>query len=307
MPNQPSSQASAHAKDRGGYVPLIGFLRRYGRGDFQRDLVAGLIVAAISVPQAVAYAFLAGLPPQAGLYACLAPMVIYAVLGSSRHLVVGPVAVAALMVAAAIGLHAPNHQDNHLGVATVICLEAGLFLLLLRVTQMGGLVHLLSHPVVTGFVNAAAILIIISQLSALTGIPKDAGGIPVATVWSILTQASAVNIATLVLGAASLALLWLARLHRRTVGGRRTGRRRIASCRTERPRTSRRASGLRRRERSDRSRRPEARPRPETGLASSAGRRDANLCCGKRKSLARAAAAKADSLFVLKPDSSICC
>ena len=156
MPDQPSSQASAHAKDRGGYVPLIGFLRRYGRGDFQRDLVAGLIVAAISVPQAVAYAFLAGLPPQAGLYACLAPMVIYAVLGSSRHLVVGPVAVAALMVAAAIGLHAPNHQDNHLGVATVICLEAGLFLLLLRVTQMGGLVHLLSHPVVTGFVNAAA-------------------------------------------------------------------------------------------------------------------------------------------------------
>ena len=213
MPDQPSSQASAHAKDRGGYVPLIGFLRRYGRGDFQRDLVAGLIVAAISVPQAVAYAFLAGLPPQAGLYACLAPMVIYAVLGSSRHLVVGPVAVAALMVAAAIGLHAPNHQDNHLGVATVICLEAGLFLLLLRVTQMGGLVHLLSHPVVTGFVNAAAILIIISQLSALTGIPKDAGGIPVATVWSILTQASAANIATLVLGAASLALLWLARRH----------------------------------------------------------------------------------------------
>ena len=220
MPDKPASHASAYAKDGGSYAPLIGFLRRYERGDFQRDMVAGLIVAAISVPQAVAYAFLAGLPPQAGLYACLAPMVLYAILGSSRHLVVGPVAVAALMVAAAIGVHAPNYQDNHLGVATVICFEAGLFLLLLRVTQMGGLVHLLSHPVVTGFINAAAILIIVSQLSALTGIPKEAGGLPVAAVWSILTQASAVNVATLVLGVASLALLWLARRYGDRLAGR---------------------------------------------------------------------------------------
>ena len=220
MPNQPSSRASADAGGWGGYAPLVGFLRQYRRGDFQRDLVAGLIVAAISVPQAVAYAFLAGLPPQAGLYACLAPPVLYAILGSSRHLVVGPVAVTALMVAAAIGLHAPNHQDNHLGVATVICLEAGLFLLLLRVTQMGGLVHLLSHPVVTGFINAAAILIIVSQLNALTGIPKETGGIPVAAVWSILTQASALNVPTLVLGVASLALLWLARRYGDRLAGR---------------------------------------------------------------------------------------
>lgn len=211
MPDQPSGQASARAEDWGGHVPLFGFLRRYQRGDFQQDLIAGLVVAVISVPQAVAYAFLAGLPPQAGLYACLAPTVLYAILGSSRHLVVGPVAVAALMTAAAIGLHAPNHQDNHLGVATVICFEAGLFLLLLRVTQMGGLVHLLSHPVVTGFINAAAILIIVSQLSALTGIPKEAGGIPIAAAWSILAQAPEANFATLTLGLASLALLWLAR------------------------------------------------------------------------------------------------
>ena len=220
MAAQPSSHASPSSKGRSGYFPLLGLLRRYQRGDFHQDLVAGLIVAAVSVPQAVAYAFLAGLPPQAGLYACLAPTVLYAVLGSSRHLVVGPVAVAALMTAAAIGLHAPNYQDNHLGVATIICFEAGLFLLLLRVTQMGGLVHLLSHPVVTGFINAAAILIIISQLSALTGIPKEAGGIPIAAAWSILTQASAANFATLILGVASLALLWLARRYGDRLAGR---------------------------------------------------------------------------------------
>ena len=196
-----------------GYAPLIGFLRNYRRGDLHRDLTAGLIVAAICVPQAVAYAFLAGLPPQAGLYACLAPMILYAALGSSRHLVVGPAAVTALMTAAAISLHAPGYEGSHLSVATVICLEAGLFLLVLRVTQMGSLVHLLSHPVITGFVNAAAILIIASQLNAFAGIPKEGHALPVAEVWAILTQLSALNVATLTLGALSLILLWLARCH----------------------------------------------------------------------------------------------
>ena len=195
------------------HAPLIGFLRNYRRGDFQRDLVAGLIVAAICVPQAVAYAFLAGLPPQAGLYACLAPVILYAALGSSRHLVVGPAAVTALMTAAAISLHAPDYQGSHLSVATVICLEAGLFLLVLRVTQMGSLIHLLSHPVITGFVNAAAILIILSQLNAFTGIPKEGDGLPVAELWAILVRLPDLSIATLTLGACSLALLWLARRH----------------------------------------------------------------------------------------------
>ena len=94
-------------------------------------------------------------PPQAGLYACLLPMVLYAVFGSSRHLMVGPVAIAALMVAATIGQHAPRYGDDYLGLSTVLCLQGGIFLWLLRLSQMGGLVNLLSHPVITGFVNAA--------------------------------------------------------------------------------------------------------------------------------------------------------
>ena len=195
------------------YVPLLGVLLRYRRGDLQNDLVAGSIVAVISVPQAVAYAFLAGLPPQAGLYACLLPMVAYSILGSSRHLVVGPVAVAALMVAATIGQYAPNGGDAHLAVASIICLEAGLFLLLLRATQMGGLVHLLSHPVITGFINAAAILIILSQLNAFTGIPRLEGAIPIASAWAVLGDLSALNVPTLALAGGSLALIWLLRDH----------------------------------------------------------------------------------------------
>ena len=220
MQDQESASVNIDLSGWRSHFPLIGFLQQYRRGDFHHDLIAGLIVAAIAVPQAVAYAFLAGLPPQAGLYACLLPMVVYAVLGSSRHLVVGPVAVAALMVAAAIGLHAPDYGDNHLAVATVICLEAGLFLLLLRASQMGGVVHLLSHPVVTGFVNAAAILIIVNQLNAITGIPKEEEGIPIAALWALMTQISNLNLATLLLGASSLALLWLVRRH----GDRLVGR-----------------------------------------------------------------------------------
>ena len=220
MQNLGTASPNINVRGWRGHLPLLGFLQHYGRSDFQHDLIAGLIVAAISVPQAVAYAFLAGLPPQAGLYACLLPMVVYTLLGSSRHLVVGPVAVAALMVAAAIGLHAPDYGDDHLGVATVICLEAGLFLLLLRVTQMGGIVHLLSHPVVTGFVNAAAILIIVSQLNAFTGIPKEQSAIPIAAFWALITQMSALHVATLVLGAASLALLGLSRRYGDRLAGR---------------------------------------------------------------------------------------
>ena len=202
------------------YVPLLGVLVRYQRGDFQFDLVAGLVVAIISVPKSMAYAFLAGLPPQAGLYACLLPMLAYTVLGSSRHLIVGPVAVAALMVAAAIGQHAPYFEGGHMAVTTVICIEAGLFLLLLRVTQMGGVVHLLSYPVITGFINAAAVLIILSQLNGFTGITREEGVIPIAALWGVVTDIGSLNPATLLLAVGSLALLWGARRYGDRLGAR---------------------------------------------------------------------------------------
>ena len=203
------------ALDRGwrGYVPIVAVLARYRPADLNHDLVAGLVVAVISVPKSMAYAFLAGLPPQAGLYACLLPMLAYAVLGSSRHLIVGPVAVAALMVAAAIGQHAPDFEGGPLAVTTVICIEAGIFLLVLRLTQMGGIVHLLSYPVITGFINAAAVLIILSQLSGFTGIYEDKGAIPIAALWSLLANIDSLNPVTLLLAVASLGLIWAARRH----------------------------------------------------------------------------------------------
>ena len=194
------------------YIPILDVITHYRRSDFSHDLLAGLVVGVITIPQAIAYAFLAGLPPQAGLYACLAPMVIYAILGSSRQLVVGPVAVAALMVAAAVGEYAPLYTDAYLGITTVLCLQAGLFLWLLRVWNMGGVVNLLSHPVIVGFVNAAALLIIISQISAFTGIAGGTSTNPFDRVLVLLANADALSATTAAIGLGCFVGLWLVRL-----------------------------------------------------------------------------------------------
>lgn len=189
------------------WIPIIPILQVYRREDFGRDLSAGVIVGMVTVPQAVAYAYLAGLPPQAGLYACLLPMLIYAFLGSSKHLVVGPVAVAALLVAAAIAEHAPNYNDAHLMISSVLCLQVGLILLALRAFRMGGLVNLLSHPVITGFVNAAALLIIISQLPAITGIALDQSRSPLIQFTDWAQNLHQTNTTTLIIGLTALIFL----------------------------------------------------------------------------------------------------
>ena len=120
------------------WIPIFHWLKGYSRSDFSSDFSAGVVVGMVTVPQAVAYAYLAGLPSQAGLYACLLPMLIYACLGSARHLVVGPVAVAALLVAAAIAEHAPDYGNAHLMISSVLCLQVGMILLALNLLRMGG-------------------------------------------------------------------------------------------------------------------------------------------------------------------------
>jgi SulP family sulfate permease len=200
-------------KDWRSFVPIVDVIRDYERADFHHDLVAGLVVGMITVPQAIAYAFLAGLPPEAGLYACLAPMVIYAILGSSRHLVVGPVAVAALMVAAAVGEYAPAHSDAYLGITTVLCMQAGVLLWLLRLSNMGGVVNLLSHPVIVGFVNAAALLIIISQLGPLVGVSTDAGLNPLERLLQLAEKNAEFNLTALTVGLVCGAGMWVIQRH----------------------------------------------------------------------------------------------
>jgi SulP family sulfate permease len=138
-----------HVPNWRSYIPILDVVQNYRRRDFSHDLIAGVVLGFITIPQAVAYAFLAGLPAEAGLYGCIVPMLIYAILGSSRELIVGPVAVAAIMVAEAIRSHAPVYEESYLAISTVIALQAGILLWLLRVTQMGGIVNLLSQPVIS--------------------------------------------------------------------------------------------------------------------------------------------------------------
>ena len=190
------------------YFPIVQALSRYTRRDFSHDLFAGFVLSVIAVPQGIAYAFLAGLPPSAGLYASVLPTVTYAVFGSSRMLAVGPVAVIAIMVAEAVRSHAPAFSDAYLGVTAIVCVEAGLALWFLRVTQLGGIVDLLSHPVISGFINAAALMIILSQLTALTGIHSIDGN-SFAQARNLIAHVGETNLATLGVGLASFALLWL--------------------------------------------------------------------------------------------------
>jgi sulfate permease, SulP family len=193
------------------YIPLLDVLASYRRRYLGDDLVAGVVVGVVTVPQAVAYAFLAGLPAEAGLYACLVPMVLYSVFGSSRDLVVGPVAVAALMVVAAASRHAEPFTQNYMEVSLVLCLQAGIFLWFLRIWQLGGVVNLLSQPVISGFVNAAAILIILTQIPAFTGIPVTLTENAFILMRELSQRIFELNPATALIGVGSLVVLWLVR------------------------------------------------------------------------------------------------
>ena len=155
-------------------VPILDWGRRYDKTAFGNDLVAALIVTIMLIPQSLAYALLAGLPPEAGLYASIAPIILYAIFGTSRALAVGPVAVVSLMTAAAIGDIAEAGTAGYGVAALTLAGLSGVMLLLLGVFKLGFLANFLSHPVIAGFITASGILIAASQLKHVLGI--DAHG-----------------------------------------------------------------------------------------------------------------------------------
>lgn len=188
-------------------VPALGWLRSYSRSDLQADVVAGAITAMLLVPQAMAYAMLAGLPAQIGLYASIAAPIAYALFGSSRMLAVGPVAVAALMVAEALSAPGVQAQGSAITNALVLALECGVILLAMAALRMGATVNFLSHPVLSGFTAGAAVLIVLAQVPALFGIGSITSTTSYETASFIYRQLHAVDPATLLLGTASIFLL----------------------------------------------------------------------------------------------------
>ena len=158
-------------------LPILSSLKSYSKQDLNGDIFAGIITAILLVPQGIAYAMLAGLPAQVGLYASIIPPAIYAFLGSSRTLSVGPVSIAAIMIASALSAPEVAVFGSPVENAIILAAEGGLILLLMALVRMGGLVNFISHPVLTGFTSGAAILIVLSQISHLFGLPKNLCGL----------------------------------------------------------------------------------------------------------------------------------
>jgi SulP family sulfate permease len=186
------------------------WMRNYQKTWLSGDVVAGVIVTVMLIPQSLAYALLAGLPPEVGLYASILPIIAYALLGSSMTLAVGPVAVASLMTASALQPLAVAGSADYMALAMLLSLLSGGMLLLFGALRLGFLAHFLSHPVISGFISGSAILIAVGQVKHLLGV--KAGGTDVLdTVAQLLRAVPHTNGVTLGIGAGSVVFLVLAR------------------------------------------------------------------------------------------------
>lgn len=189
------------------FVPILHWGRRYPRELLRGDLVAGLTVAVMLIPQGMAYANLAGMPPVTGLYAAIVGIVVYAVLGSSGSLAVGPVAITSLLTLSGLQSIVSPDDPSYTAVAAVLALSVGAVLLVAGVLRLGFLVNFLSHPVISGFTSAAAITIGLSQVKDLFGVDIGRPEGVVDTVRALLSELGATNTATLVIGVASIVAL----------------------------------------------------------------------------------------------------
>ena len=191
------------------YLPILDWGRSYSRATLTSDLVAAMIVTIMLIPQSLAYALLAGLPPEIGLYASILPLVAYALFGTSRTLAVGPVAVISLMTAtAASGIAAPGSAD-YIAAALALAVLSGVILALMGLLRLGFLANLLSHPVVSGFITASGLIIAASQLKSILGISASGDTLPELLV-TLVSNLGNFNLPTLIIGAsATVFLFWV--------------------------------------------------------------------------------------------------
>lgn len=189
------------------FVPITHWGPRYDRRDLRSDLAAGLTIGAMLVPQGMAYALLAGLPPEIGLYASIVPVIVYAIFGTSRQLAVGPVAIVSLITASALAPLFEQGTAGYVSAAALLALMVGAVHLVLGYGRLGFIVNFLSHSVLVGFTAAAAIIIGFSQVKHILGISIPRSDAFAETVEEVVRAADGTHATTLVLGAASIALL----------------------------------------------------------------------------------------------------
>ncbi|MFX0540750.1 SulP family inorganic anion transporter [Roseovarius sp. S4756] len=192
------------------YFPILDWGRRYDRATLSDDLVAAVIVTIMLIPQSLAYALLAGMPPEAGLYASIAPILLYAIFGTSRALAVGPVAVVSLMTAAALGQIADQGTMGYAAAALTLAALSGAILLAMGLFRLGFLANFLSHPVIAGFITASGIIIAVSQLRHILGI-EGGGHTLIELVHSLATNLPQTNMITLIIGVSATAFLFWVR------------------------------------------------------------------------------------------------
>ena len=192
-------------------LPIMDWLPKYRRELLGGDINAGIIVTIVLIPQAMAYAMLAGLPPQIGLYSCLLPIILYALFGSSHTLAVGPVGLVSLIVGSAIIEMDLLGQEQALTVAVTLACMSGVILLLMRMLQFGSIINFISHPVLSGFTSAAAVLIILSQLKHLLGLEAPRTIHLPEALTNITSHLSEINLVTTMLGISSVAIMLIMR------------------------------------------------------------------------------------------------
>ncbi len=174
---------------------------------FRADLIAGLTVALVAIPQSLAYAQLAGVPAYFGLYAAFIPTIVGALFGSSRQLSTGPVAMTSLLTAASVAQLAPHGSELFYSYVILLALLSGLFQIAFGMLRMGVMLNFLSHPVLMGFINAAAIIIGLSQLPALVGIPSRQSAHFLVDIWQVINHLDSGHGASVIFGLTALLML----------------------------------------------------------------------------------------------------
>ncbi|MDF9798816.1 SulP family sulfate permease [Catalinimonas alkaloidigena] len=188
-------------------LPITNWLPAYKNEYLKGDIFAGITVGIMLIPQGMAYALIAGLPPVYGLYASIVPQIIYAIFGTSRQLSVAPVAMDSLLVAAGVSVLATQGTDAYIGFAILLAFFMGAFQLLLGVLRLGFITNLLSKPVISGFTSAAALIIGLNQLKYLLGIELVKSNRVYEILWSAIQQIDHIHWFTLLIGIAGIALI----------------------------------------------------------------------------------------------------
>jgi sulfate permease, SulP family len=201
------------------FIPSLKWLRSYQKTDLKGDISAGLTVGVMLIPQGMAYSMLAGMPPIYGLYASTLPLIIYALLGTSRQLAVGPVAMVALLTAAGVGTIATAGSPEFIALAIGLALMVGVMQLLLGIFRLGYLVNFLSHPVISGFTSAAALIIGLSQLKHLLGIKLASSSNIYEIIKESFEKASLTHLPTLAIGIGGIIVILLLKKYLKAIPG----------------------------------------------------------------------------------------